>query len=45
MRAHREHKVLLSGPALAIRIAVAPLRRNGYVFPGTRPVARSGRAR
>jgi integrase len=37
MKAHREHKVPLSDPALAILTAVAPLRRNGFVFPGTRP--------
>jgi integrase len=36
MKAHREHKVPLSDAALAIITAMAPLRINGYVFPGTR---------
>jgi integrase len=36
MKAHREHKVPLSEPAMALLAAMARLKRNGYVFPGTR---------
>jgi integrase len=36
MKANREHKVPLSNAAMAVLEAVAPLRINGYVFPGTR---------
>ena len=36
MKGHREHRVPLSGPALAILRSLEPLRTSDFVFPGQR---------
>jgi integrase len=44
MKAEREHRVPLSGPALAILKRMAELRENEFVFPGGRRAALSNMA-